>query len=149
MGRHFPLPCLTTGRVKSRLDSATVSTKVSSAILTQGAVDGVLPQRVGDVAGKCTADPIGGRPNLDVAPAVNVALRAVASSLLQGDPSFTSLVCKGAAKGAAECYHSIIVTYSYYIQSNSCTCMFTDFTAREPAACLDTHQSMLPLSGRM
>ncbi|CAK9017561.1 Extracellular ribonuclease [Durusdinium trenchii] len=33
------------------------------------------------------------RPNLDVAPAVNVVLRAVASSLLKGDASFTSLGC--------------------------------------------------------
>ena len=31
------------------------------------------------------------RPNLDVAPAVNVVLRSVASSLLKGDGSFTRL----------------------------------------------------------
>lgn len=41
---------------------------------------------------KCQLSDPYARPNLDVAPAVNVALRAVASSLLQGDPSFTQNV---------------------------------------------------------
>eukprot|EP00435_Cladocopium_sp_Y103_P057523 s98_g19.t2 len=41
---------------------------------------------------KCELSDPYARPNLDVAPAVNVALRAVASSLLQGDPSFTQNV---------------------------------------------------------
>jgi len=88
-------------------------TEVSLAILTQGAAD--VEWHRGWVTwpeGSGRRPSSRGRPNLDVAPAVKVALRAVASSLLQGDPSFTSLVRKGAARGAAK--YIIIVTYSYY-----------------------------------